>query len=129
MRESENAADDNPLERLTSLCLSLPEAALDDTHPPHRSFQVGQKNFAWYVEDEHGDGRIGVIVRVEPGENESLVASDRNRFGLPKYVARHGWVTYYLDLTDRPVDWQEVHELLRESYRIQAPTRLKKRLS
>ena len=113
------------LERLTSLCLALPEAGLDDSHPPHRSFTVGPRNFAWYVEDEHGDGRIGVIVRAAPGENESLVASDGGRFGLPKYVARHGWVTYYLDLPDRPVDWEEVHELVRESYRIQAPKRLR----
>jgi hypothetical protein len=53
-----------------------------------------------------------------------LVAMDGERFGLPKYVARHGWVRYYLDLADRTVDWDEVKELVRDSYRIQAPTRL-----
>jgi hypothetical protein len=61
---------------------------------------------------------------VAPGENEELVATDPERFGLPKYVARHGWVTYYLDLPGRPVDWDEVAELVQESYIIQAPTRL-----
>jgi hypothetical protein len=55
---------------------------------------------------------------------EELVATDPERFGLPKYVARHGWVTYYLDLPGRPVDWDEVAELVQESYIIQAPTRL-----
>ena len=85
---------------------------------------MGRKNFAWFVVDEHGDGRIGLGVRAAPGENEELVATDPERFGLPKYVARHGWVTYYLDLPGRRVDWDEVAELVQESYIIQAPTRL-----
>jgi hypothetical protein len=33
-------------------------------------------------------------------------------------------VTSYLDLADRPVDWAEVAELVRDSYRLQAPKRL-----
>jgi predicted DNA-binding protein (MmcQ/YjbR family) len=110
-------------DRATELCLALPEATADDRHPPHRGFVVGTKTFAWFVVDEHGDGRIGLVVRAAPGENEELVASDPERFGLPKYVARHGWVTYYLDLP-RPADWDEVAELLRDSYLIQAPKRL-----
>jgi predicted DNA-binding protein (MmcQ/YjbR family) len=111
-------------DRTTIICLALPEATADDRHPPHRGFLVGSKNFAWFMVDEHGDGRIGLGVRATPGENEELVASDPERFGLPKYVARHGWVTYYLDLPQRPVDWDELAELIRDSYLIQAPKRL-----
>ena len=118
------AVEPELLDRATNICLALPEATADDRHLPHRGFLVGTKNFAWFVVDEHGDGRIGLGVRVAPGENEELVATDPERFGLPKYVARHGWVTYYLDLPGRPVDWDEVAELVRESYIIQAPTRL-----
>ena len=112
------------LRRLTAICLALPETTSDDGHPPHRSFLVGKKNFAWYVENEHGDGRVAVIVRVPSGGNAELVAADAERFALPKYVARHGYVTYYLDLANRPVDWDEVTELVNDSYRIQAPRRL-----
>jgi predicted DNA-binding protein (MmcQ/YjbR family) len=112
------------LARLTDICLTLPEATSDDSHPPHRGFRVGRKNFAWYVDNEHGDGRIAVVVRVAPGENEALVATDRDRFALPKYMARHGWVNYHLDLESSPVDWDEVTELVTDSYRIQAPKRL-----
>lgn len=112
------------IDRLTATCLSLPEAATEDHHPPHRAFVVGTKNFAWYTENEHGDGRTGLCVRSEPGQNEELVASDPERFALPKYVARHGWVTYYLDLSQNPIDRLEVEELVVDSYRIQAPTRL-----
>ena len=112
------------LARVTTICLALPEAVADDRHPPHRGFVVGKKNFAWFTVNEHGDGRVALGVRADANENEELVASDPRRFGLPRYVARHGWVTYYLDLPDRPVDWAEVTELVRESYRLQAPKRL-----
>lgn len=112
------------LARLTTICLALPEAVADDRHPPHRGFVVNKKNFAWFTVDEHGDGRVAVILRAAAKENEALVASDPQRFGLPKYVARHGWVTYFVDLSDRPADWAEVTELVLDSYRLQAPKRL-----
>ncbi len=112
------------LARLTKICLGLPEASADDRHPPHRGFVVNKKNYAWFTVNEHGDGRVALGVRAAGRENEELVASDPQRFGLPKYVARHGWVNYYLDLADRPVDWVEVAELVRDSYRLQAPRRL-----
>ena len=112
------------LERITTICLALPEASADDGHPPHRGFVVAKKNFAWFVVNEHGDGRIGLGVRAAAGEIAALVASDPRRFGLPKYVALHGWVTYYLDLADRRPDWDEVKELVADSYVLQAPRRL-----
>jgi predicted DNA-binding protein (MmcQ/YjbR family) len=117
------------LARLTTICLTLPEAMADDRHPPHRGFVVGKKNFAWFTVNEHGDGRVALGIRANANENEELVASDPQRFGLPKYVARHGWVTYYLDVPGRPVDWAEVTELVRESYRLQAPKRLTRLLA
>ena len=113
---------------MTSICLALPEAEAVDRQPPHRGFVVGKKNFVWYTVNEHGDGRIALIVRAEPRVNEELVSSDPERFGLPKYVAHHGWVSYFLDLPERPPDWDEVTELVRDSYRIQAPKRLLKLL-
>jgi hypothetical protein len=117
------------LARVTIICLKLPEATAEDRHPPHRGFVVGKKNFAWFTVNEHGDGRVALCVRADANENVEMVASDPERFGLPKYVARHGWVNYFLDLPDRPVDWAEVTELLRESYRRQAPKRLSRLLT
>lgn len=110
--------------RLTAICAALPEAVVDDSHPPHLGFKVGSKNFAWYTVDEHGNGRTELHVRAEPGQNEALVASDGDRFHLPKYMKRYGWVSYYLDLAGRPVDWDEVGELVADSFRLQAPKRL-----
>ena len=90
---------------------------------------VAKKNFGWYTVNEHGSGRIALIVRAGTHENEALVASDGERFALPKYVARHGWVSYYFDLPHRPADWDEVTELVTESYRLQAPKRLTRLLA
>ncbi len=111
-------------ERVTAICLALPEVTAVDGHPPHRGFKVAGKNLGWFTVNEHGSGRIALIVRAEAKENEALVASDPERFELPKYVARHGYVSCFLDLPKRPVDWSEVTELVRDSYRLQAPKRL-----
>ena len=72
------------LARLTKICLGLPEATADDRHPPHRGFVVNKKNFAWFTVNEHGDGRVALGARAAGSENEELVASDPQRFGLPK---------------------------------------------
>jgi hypothetical protein len=110
--------------RVVQICSKLPEVEVLERHPPHLGFVVGKKNFAWYTVNEHDSGRVVLIVRAEGRENEELVASDPERFELPKYVARHGYVGYFLDLAHRPPDWEEVDELVRDSYRLQAPKRL-----
>jgi predicted DNA-binding protein (MmcQ/YjbR family) len=122
--------DPKVVARVKKICLALPEASLvTHEHVPHLGFRVAdRKNFAYYTMDHHGDGRICLSVRAEKGENAELVASDPERFGLPKYMAQHGWVEYFLDLLSRPPDWDEVAELVADSYRLQAPKRLLKLL-
>ena len=111
-------------ERVIAIFTELPEVTVTDGHPPHRGFKVAGKNLGWFTVNEHGSGRIALVVRAAPKENEELVASDPQRFELPKYVARHGYVSYFMDLPKRPVDWTEVTELIRDCYRLQAPKRL-----
>lgn len=118
--------DPQVLDRLTELCLALPETIVDDTQPPHRGFRVAKKSFAYYAVDGHDTGSVELGLRTEPRENEALVASDPGRFSLPKYMARFGWVNSRLDLPGRPPNWDELHELVLDSYRIQAPKRLAK---
>jgi hypothetical protein len=108
-------------ERLLRLCRTLPEATTTH-HDQHVGFQVGGRTFAWYVDDEHGDGRVGVLCKAPPGENTALVAADPHRYYLPRYVGKRGWVGLRLDLQD--VDWGEVAELVVDSYRLVAPRRL-----
>jgi phosphoribosylglycinamide formyltransferase-1 len=108
-------------DRLVRFCRTLPEATVtaDDQHV---GFAVGGRTFCWYVDDEHGDGRVAVLCKVAQGENADLVASDPHRFYLPKYVGKRGWVGLRLDRQD--VDWGEVAELVADSYRLVAPGRL-----
>jgi hypothetical protein len=108
-------------DRLVRLCRTLPEATVT-AHDQHVGFTVGGRTFAWYVDDEHGDGRVAVLCKAAQGENAALVAADPHRFYLPRYVGRRGWVGLRLDLQD--VDWGEVAELVADSYRLVAPRRL-----
>jgi hypothetical protein len=108
-------------DRLVRLCRTLPEATVTP-HDQHVGFQVRGRTFAWYVDDEHGDGRVAVLCKVPQGENRGLVAADPHRFYLPRYVGARGWVGLRLDRND--VDWGEVAELVADSYRLVAPNRL-----
>jgi hypothetical protein len=108
-------------DRLVRLCRTLPEATATP-HDQHVGFTVGGRSFAWYVDDEHGDGRVAVLCKAAQGENAALVAADPHRFYLPRYVGKRGWVGLRLDLQD--VDWGEVAELVADSYRLVAPRRL-----
>jgi phosphoribosylglycinamide formyltransferase-1 len=108
-------------DRLVRFCRTLPEATVT-AHDQHVGFQVGGRTFAWYVDDEHGDGRVAVLCKAPQGLNAALAASDPHRFYLPRYVGSRGWVALRLDRQD--VDWGEVAELVADSYRLVAPRRL-----
>ena len=74
---------------------------------PHRV--VRGKTMAWHTVNEHGDGRTALTVRAQAGENELLATSEPERYFLPRYVARYGYVGIYLDVAD--IDWDEIRRL------------------
>ena len=88
----------------------------------HAAFVVRGKKFAYYLDDHHGDGRRSVCCRAPAGENDALVAADPERYFIPAYIGPRGWVGYYTDLGGE--DWDEVRDLVVESYRLAAPKRL-----
>ena len=55
-----------------------------------------------------------------------LVGSNPARFFVPPYVGYHGWVGLWLD---GEIDWEELADLVVESYRMTAPKRLTATLS
>jgi phosphoribosylglycinamide formyltransferase-1 len=115
-------ADEDPrLTRLSALCLSLPEAARE-LQAGHAMFRVRARTFAYFLDDHHGDGKVALTVKVAPGENAELVATDSTRFFLPSYIGPKGWVALRLDAGEP--DWVEVAELVTDSYRLVAPKRL-----
>jgi predicted DNA-binding protein (MmcQ/YjbR family) len=89
------ATGPRPLPRLRKLCLALPEAHEVEAWG-EPTFRVRNKLFAMY-------------------------AAPR-RFFVPPYVGPSGWVGVWLD---GAVDWAELADLLRDSYRLVAPKRLR----
>lgn len=103
------------LDRLSTICLGLPEASREDA-PPHAGFKVRGRTFAWFMDDHHGDGVTGVSFKATPGLDAS-----GDRFYRPAYT-RAGWAALRLDRPD--VDWGEVEDLVVASYVLVAPKRL-----
>lgn len=113
--------EDRRLARLTKFCLALPEATRE-VRGRHAGFYVGKRSFAYFLDDHHGDGVVGVTCKVLPGDNTALIASDPRRFYMPAYIGSKGWVGLRLDVGE--IDWEEVAELVTHSYRMIAPKRL-----
>jgi predicted DNA-binding protein (MmcQ/YjbR family) len=112
---------DARLARMAQICLALPEATREDTGQ-HATFRVRRKPFAYFLNNHHGDGIIGLWCKVLPGDNHALIRSDPKRFYMPAYVGPRGWVGLRLDTGE--VDWEEVSELVRHSYLLIAPKSL-----
>lgn len=55
------------------------------------------------------------------GVQEILVNADPKKFFRPPYVGHKGWIGVRLD---RQVDWDEIADILEDSYRMTAPKRL-----
>ena len=108
---------DHAIDRLRTICLALPEATEQETWGDP-TFRVRGKIFAM---PKSGDGRPAVWTKAPPGVQGMLVGADPARFFVPPYVGHHGWVGVRLD---GAVDWEELAELVEESYRRTAPKRL-----
>lgn len=107
-----------PLERLRSLCLALPEVTERRSHGEPTWFV--RKSFVMFA-DHHHDERLAFWCAAPAGDQEALVASDPQRFFRPPYVGPRGWLGVWLDV---PVDWSEIAEIVTEAYRTVAPRKL-----
>jgi hypothetical protein len=116
------AASNTPLAGVTEIALSLPEVERE-AYFDHFTFSVRGKKLAYFLNNHHGDGVIGLCVKAGPGENTALIASDPIRFYMPAYIGPRGWVGLRLDIGE--VDWSEVRELITDSYLLAAPKSLR----
>jgi hypothetical protein len=105
--------------RIRAICLGLPEA-VEKPFGGHTSpaFRVRDKMFAVISEDG-----TSMTVKAPRGVQAILINSDPERFFVPKYVGSKGWVGIRLDPGPSP-DWEEVAEIIFESYAMTAPRRL-----
>ena len=114
-------------EALADFCLALPETAARTQTGQHTAFSVRGKTFLYYLDDHHGDGRIAINCKTGHLQQADLVEADPQRYFLPPYMARHGWVGLWLDIGE--IDWDAVEDLVVESYRLIAPRRLVAKIS
>jgi hypothetical protein len=106
------------LDHLRTICLALPAATEQETWGDP-TFRVRDKIFAMR---KCGDGRISIWCKAPPGAQEVLVGADPERYFVPPYVGHRGWIGIRLDLAD--VEWDDVADLIADSYRLTAPKRL-----
>jgi|SRR5271170_4169283 len=112
---------DPRLKRVEEICQGLSETT-SRRHGSHAAFLVRKKTFAYYLDNHHGDGIVAITCKVAPGDNQLLAKAQPERFYLPAYIGSRGWVALRLDRGE--IDWEEVRELLHDSYRRIAPKRL-----
>jgi predicted DNA-binding protein (MmcQ/YjbR family) len=110
-----------PIEQVTAICMEMPEATVEHSGS-HATFRVRKKVFAYFLDDHHGDGIVSVCVKTRLGENLDVVKRDPSRFYMPAYIGSRGWVGIRVDV--KGVDWDEVVQFVKESYRAIAPKTL-----
>jgi hypothetical protein len=115
----------DPLDRVRSLCLALPETTERLSHGEPTWFIRDKKTFVMYA-NQHHDDRVGFWCAAPPGAQEALVADDPEHFFRPPYVGHRGWLGVYLDVDG--VDWPHLEEIIEDAYRCVAPKTLLARL-
>jgi hypothetical protein len=114
------------VERVRALCMALPEVAtrVDDsrtrTRSTAQSFDIRRRSFCLLVAVEEPSGKPAplLVLRADPDEREALLS-----IGHPYFAPRGGRDRIGVLLTD-DTDWEEIRELVTESYRILAPQKL-----
>lgn len=119
------AATKEAYERFRGVCLRLPETTEVFVEEwGHPTFRVGPKlkMFASCSAPDAESFSLGM--KVEKAHQQALVHTDK-RITVAAYVGKHGWIT--VDASGA-VDWDEIGELVVESYRLNAGARLVKKL-
>jgi len=111
--------------RLAKICEPYPETvATSPGDSEHLSLEVAGKRFGYYLYRHFGDdGRSGAVLKAPAGVQEMLVEADPDRFWVPAFVGRHGWIGVRLDLEEP--DWDELTEFVREAWLMTAPKKVR----
>jgi YjbR len=113
-------------ERVRTLCLALPEVtvrvdrSLTRTRSTAHSFDIRRRSFCLLVAREGPTGKPVplLVLRAGPDERKALLS-----VGHPFFASRAGRDRIGVLLTD-DTGWEEIRELVTESYRSIAPKKL-----
>ena len=108
--------DDAILARLQAVCLALPSADMKVSHGRPAFFT--KKIFAIYgavVKGDHHSGEYDHALVFLPDPEELDAYDNDERFFAPAYWGPSGWRA--IDLAGPDIDWDEIAELVEDSYR------------
>ncbi len=116
--------------RVRALCLALPEVtvrvdqSLTRARSTAQSFDIRRRSFCLLVAVEGPAGKPVplLVLRADRDDREALLS-----VGHPFFAPRRGRDRVGVRLTDR-TDWEEIRELVTDSYRVLAPKKLTARL-
>ena len=119
-------APEDIVERVRTLCLALPEvtvrvdASLTSTRSTAYSFDIRRRSFCLLVARESPAGKLVplLVLRAGRDERDALLST-----GRPFFAPRAGRDRIGVLLTDY-TSWEEIRELVTDSYRILAPKKL-----
>ncbi len=105
------------IDKLRAICLALPEAE-EKPFGGHTSpcFRVRDKIFVMVAEDQQT-----MSCKAPPGAQGVLVGAEPDRFFVPRYTGKNGWIGMHLK---GALDWEHIADLVRDSYRMTAPKKL-----
>lgn len=99
---------DAALRKVRAACLAIADVTERSSHGSPCWF-VGGKQFAAFLNDHHGDGRLALWLCAEHEAQTAIVASDPEVYFVPPYVGPSGWIGVRLD---RDLEWSQVAALL-----------------
>lgn len=111
-RQPEPEVLESTLSKLREICLALPETSEKLSHG-HPTFFAGKKSFATF-----GIYSPSIAFKTNPRAAIEL-ASDSRFFPTP-YLSNKGWFSIRIE----DVEWEEVSDLLEQSYRLVATKKL-----
>lgn len=98
MLKPEDQMSEGDLDRVRRICLALPEAT-EKRAWGEPTFRIRNKMFAMYANagTHHGTGRNDLWCHAPPGSQEMLIQAEPERFFVPPYVGKNGWIGLHLD--------------------------------
>lgn len=119
--------DDPILAALRELALGFPGAREKVSHG--RPVWFTTKQFALYgahVKGSHDDDSLRRALVFKPDADHRELLLDDERFVVPAYEGAYGWLALALDRWEP--SWDDVADLVEESFRMTAPPRLVREL-
>jgi hypothetical protein len=105
--------DGTALERVRAVCMALPGTVERPSHGAPAFFVGGKRCFVMFMDNHHSDGRIALWCAAAAGVQAAVVDADPERYFVPPYVGRRGWIGVRLD---RGLDGDQVAGVIEDAY-------------